>query len=132
MRRPSLDFLGMLAPTRTGLMSRGIKKMRQINKYTKPKHLRPKYLGMPKLDKIIRISRPPRFPCPLAGGGRELVLFLHKTQNYKGRSHPRRCTRPEIHLCEGRQELNLAAETCNSQQAARRRSCQIGLGNKEK
>lgn len=40
--------------------------------------------GKPEGDKIVRISRLPRFPCPLAGGGYKLVLFLHEPQNYKG------------------------------------------------
>ena len=35
--------------------------------------------------------RPPRFPCRLAGGGCELMLFLHKPQKNKGWSHPRGC-----------------------------------------
>lgn len=104
-----------------------------MSKYMKPGHRRPKHLGKPKEDKIIRISRPPRFPRPLAGGGHELARLLHKTQESKGCSHPRRGRGAEVHPCKGGQEPNLTTESCNSHPASSTsppRSCQIGLGNK--
>lgn len=68
------------------------------------------HLGNTKGDKIIGTSRPPRFPSVLAGGGCELVLFLHKPQEYKNWSHPGRCRqegRYAIHLCDGSQDRPL-------------------------
>lgn len=55
-----------------------------MSKYVKAGHWRQEHLGKPKKDKIIRMSRPPRFLHALAGGGHELALFLHKTQGYIG------------------------------------------------
>lgn len=63
VRRPCLDFLGMLAVTWTGLIS--IKNKDETDRLTQPGQWRPvhcEHLGKPEGDKIIETPRPPSFP----------------------------------------------------------------------